>query len=70
MKTLMSEHGESRLVDLEVRYTYLERVVSDLDQVVVELRGEIERLRRELSHLTRIATEEGSSPANEKPPHY
>lgn len=62
--------SEERLVDLEVRYTYLERVVRDLDQVVVELRGEIERLRRELSHVTRVATEHTSSPHNEKPPHY
>lgn len=62
--------SEERLVDLEVRYTYLERVVRDLDQVVVELRGEIERLRRELSQVTRAAAEQASSPHNEKPPHY
>jgi uncharacterized coiled-coil protein SlyX len=62
--------SEERLVDLEVRYTYLERVVRDLDQVVVELRGEIERLRRQLSEVTRAAAEQASSPGNEKPPHY
>ncbi|HEX3596057.1 MAG TPA: SlyX family protein [Polyangiaceae bacterium] len=66
----MDDFDAARLVDLEVRYTYLERVVRDLDQVVVELRGEVARLRSELSHLHRIAADTGSSPGNEKPPHY
>ena len=58
------------MVDLEVRYTYLERVVRDLDQVVIDLRAEVTRLRRELTELGRIAQEGTSSPRNEKPPHY
>lgn len=66
----MSEHHEPRIVDLEVRYTYLERIVRDLDQVVVELRGEIGRLRREVTELHRVAEHDASSPRNEKPPHY
>lgn len=62
---------ETRLTDLEVRYTYLERTVRELDQVVIGLRLQVERLQRELSDLR--ATVEGASegnPANEKPPHY
>ena len=58
------------MVDLEVRYTYLERVVRDLDQVVIDLRAEVTRLRRELTELGRSAQEGTSSPRNEKPPHY
>lgn len=65
-----SHPGEARIVDLEVRYTYLERVVQELDQVVVDLRTEIERLRREVTELSRVAVDDGSSPENEKPPHY
>jgi uncharacterized coiled-coil protein SlyX len=61
---------ESRMVDLEVRYTYLERVVRDLDLVVIDLRAEVTRLRRELGELGRIAQDDTSSPRNEKPPHY
>lgn len=62
---------ETRLTDLEVRYTYLERTVRELDQVVIGLRSQVERLQRELSDVR--ATVQGASesnPANEKPPHY
>lgn len=62
---------ETRLTDLEVRYTYLERTVRELDQVVIGLRSQVERLQRELSDLR--TTMEGApegNPANEKPPHY
>jgi uncharacterized coiled-coil protein SlyX len=66
----MTPEEEARLDDLEVRYTYLERAVRDLDQVVIELRAQVDRLQREVGQLLAAAEEEGSSPENEKPPHY
>lgn len=62
---------DTRLTDLEIRYTYLERTVTELDQVVIALRLHIERLERELSGFR--ATLEGgaqTNPEHEKPPHY
>ncbi len=64
----MSDASEARLVDLEVRYTYLERVVRELDNVVIDLQMQVDKLRRDLTELG--ATRERSSPGNEKPPHY
>ena len=61
----------SRLVDLEVRYTYLERTVRELDEVVVELRAEVEALRRQVRVLEDAQRAEPRElPASEKPPHY
>jgi uncharacterized coiled-coil protein SlyX len=63
---------ESRFVDLEVRYSYLEQAVRDLDGVVLALRAEVERLRRRLEKLEEAAGGEPEDvPAHdEKPPHY
>jgi SlyX protein len=63
--------NDARLTDLEVRYTYLERTVRELDQVVVELRAELERLQRQTKELgATLRNTQDSAPANEKPPHY
>jgi uncharacterized coiled-coil protein SlyX len=70
MTPAMADGSDARIVDLEVRYTYLERMVRELDQVVIELRGEVDRLRGQLIHVSRVAVEAASSPENEKPPHY
>ncbi len=60
-----------RLTDLEVRYTYLERTVRDLDEVVIELRSQVDRLKRELLDLRgTVAGDPEGNPPNEKPPHY
>jgi uncharacterized coiled-coil protein SlyX len=62
---------DTRLTDLEVRYTYLERTLRELDQVVVELRAELERLQRHTKELSATARNpQDSGPADEKPPHY
>jgi len=61
---------ESRLTDLEVRYTHLERQVAELSEVVFAQQRAIDGLLRQLAatkteigHLTAPVT-------NEKPPHY
>ena len=66
--TNMSDTHDHRLTDLEVRYTYLERHVRELDHVIIELRAQVDRLQRELKELRH--TDEPSDPGNEKPPHY
>jgi uncharacterized coiled-coil protein SlyX len=66
----MSNDDSTRLNELEVRYTYLERAVRDLDQVVIDLRAQVDRLERELRRVIDHAKDTGSSPEHEKPPHY
>jgi uncharacterized coiled-coil protein SlyX len=61
---------ESRLVDLEIRYTHLERQVADLSEVVFEQQRTIDGLLRQLSS-TRSEIAQLSAPmTNDKPPHY
>ena len=61
---------DSRLVDLEVRYTHLERQVAELSDVVFAQQRAIDGLIRQLSS-TKVEIEQLSAPVtNEKPPHY
>jgi len=61
---------ESRLVDLEVRYTHLERQFVELSDIVFAQQQAIDGLLRQLAatkaHLANLAT----PIANEPPPHY
>jgi uncharacterized coiled-coil protein SlyX len=61
---------EKRLIDLEIRYTHLERQVADLSEVVFEQRQVIEGLKRELRELRRQLPSDEELPPHEKPPHY
>jgi uncharacterized coiled-coil protein SlyX len=62
---------ETRLVELEVRYSYMERAVADLNAVVLELRTELERLQKQLVHLQKTAVDPPPPlPEGERPPHY
>jgi uncharacterized coiled-coil protein SlyX len=61
---------ESRLTDLEIRYTHLERQVAELSEVVFEQQRAIDALLRQLT-ATKAEIAQLSEPvANEKPPHY
>ena len=61
---------ESRLVDLEVRYTHLERQVAELSDVVFAQQRTIDSLLRQLSSTKAEIAELSAPMANEKPPHY
>ncbi len=61
---------EPRIVELEVRYTHLERQYLELSQVVFEQQKLIEVLQRELAAVRGKLLELGDPIANEKPPHY
>jgi uncharacterized coiled-coil protein SlyX len=61
---------ESRLTDLEVRYTHLERQVADLSEVVFAQQRAIDGLLRQLT-ATKAEIAQLSPPVtNERPPHY
>lgn len=60
---------ESRLIELETRYTHLERQVEELGQVVFEQQKTIDRLTKELALVCRRLAGVDGTPA-ERPPHY
>jgi uncharacterized coiled-coil protein SlyX len=60
---------ESRLVDLEVRYTHLERQVAELNQVVFEQQRIIDVLRKQVQAVN-ARVDQGESTPHERPPHY
>ena len=62
---------DKRLVELETRYSHLERLVDDLSKVVFEqgksmdvMRAELVRVRAQLTHP------QDGPPQDETPPHY
>ena len=61
---------ESRLVDLEVRYTHLERQVAELSDVVFAQQRAIDSLLRQLSSTKSDLAQLSEPLANDKPPHY
>jgi uncharacterized coiled-coil protein SlyX len=61
---------ESRLVDLEVRYTHLERQVAELSDVVFAQQQAIDSLLRQLSSTKADLAQLSEPLTNDKPPHY
>lgn len=65
---------DSRLTEVEVRYTYLERLVEDLSRVLHDQQRVIDALSTRLERLeTLIAdamNQPNDRPPHEKPPHY
>jgi SlyX protein len=69
-----SDRIEHRLTDLEVKASYTEDMLDQLNQVIVRQQDQIDRLLRELSELRarRPAADDGTfrSLRDELPPHY
>ena len=61
---------DARLVDLESRYTHLERQVAELSQVVFEQQKTIEALRRKVLDVHARLGDLAEPTPNDKPPHY
>ena len=70
------ERLSARLVDLEMRFTHLERMMADMNHVVLAQSKQLEALERTLSALgAELRVVSGSiveerKPEDEKPPHY
>ena len=62
--------SEERLIDLETRYTHLERQFEELSGVVARQQTLIDGLVNRLGSALARIDEPGSPPANERPPHY
>lgn len=61
---------QTRLVDLEVRYTHLERQVAELNQVVFEQQKAIDALRKQVMAVNARVDQQGEPTPNDRPPHY
>lgn len=68
------EQQNNSTIDLEIRITYLEDHIREMDKVMVSLENRIERLERK-NKLQEQKIQELSDfiedmPASERPPHY
>ncbi len=68
------DRTDHRLTDLEVKASYTEDMLDQLNQVIVRQQGQIDCLLRELAELRerRPAADDGMSRSlrDEMPPHY
>jgi uncharacterized coiled-coil protein SlyX len=61
---------DERLIELETRYTHLERQVADLSEVVFEQQKALDALRKQLLALSARVDQQGGPTPNDRPPHY
>jgi SlyX protein len=61
---------EKRLVDLEIRYTQLERQLDEMSQVLFAQQRLIDGLEKQVQALRSRLADAGDEVANERPPHY
>ena len=67
---------EDRLIDIETKLAYQEKMIKDLNEVVVEQQKAIEKLAAGYGRLAKMYQEHArmmsavDGPADEKPPHY
>ena len=68
----MSPQTEQRLTELEIKASFNEDALDQLNQVVYRQQQQIDLLLRELAELRRRAPEEPvqRAPRDERPPHY
>jgi SlyX protein len=61
---------QERLVEIEVRYTHLERDVAELSRIVFEQQKIIDYLKQEVGVARARLDAMGAPALNEPPPHY
>ena len=66
----MDATTEARLIDLETRYTHLERQYEDLSGVVARQQNLMDGLVKSLGRALERLAALGSPTPNEPPPHY
>ena len=59
---------DDRIVDLEIKLAYQERLIAELDALVRAFGERLDKTERELKDLVSRSAPVG--PANEPPPHY
>jgi SlyX protein len=68
-----SARTDARLTELEIKVSYTEDTLDQLDQTIIRQQAQIELLLRELTLLRQQQGSEGSgarNPRDELPPHY
>lgn len=67
-------NDDDRIMNLEIKLAFVEKLVGDLDDVIREMAGQLEHVRGELETLRERVNDEGDQTANpsaiELPPHY
>jgi SlyX protein len=65
---------EQRLTDLEIKASFTEDSLDQLNQIIVRQQRQIDMLMREIAYLRQSSTDGGIGPArnlrDELPPHY
>ena len=61
---------DQRIIDLEVRIAFQEKLIAQLDDVLREFATRVEGLEWQLSELRNSVDAPPSGPANDPPPHY
>jgi len=61
---------EERLIDLETRYTHLQRQFEELSDVVARQQTTIDGLVNRLANTISRIDQAAPSQANDRPPHY
>ena len=67
---MSGETTQERIEDLEVRLSYQDKVLAELDGVVREFAKRVEHLERYVRELRESSATGEIGPADEKPPHY
>lgn len=61
---------EEKVVDLEVRAAYQDKLIDELEQVVREFSARVERLESRVKELKDSLDAPPIGPADDPPPHY
>lgn len=66
------EHTERRLTELEIKASFAEDALDQLDKIIVRQQAQIDALIREITHLRQQASEPATARnlRDELPPHY
>jgi SlyX protein len=62
--------SEERIIDLETRYTHLQRLFEELSDVVARQQTVIDGLVSRLGSTIARLDQAGPSQSNDRPPHY
>jgi len=61
---------EQRIVDLEVRAAFQDKLIADLDEVLREFARRVESLETQIKDLKDSSNAAPIGPPNDPPPHY